>query len=122
MIFLTGNFHVVDGHYLLDDMTIHLPEIFDFRITSLKINSVPSIHVHRKAYKERSVSPRDSIVSHLKKYFYLDAFSKQPLDYTKINGTIARMFLKNVVKIINQYAEKIRVKQPELLLHLHGHI
>ena len=53
---------------LLYDTAIRIAELLELKISSLKLTSVPSIHIHGKGDKERSVSITDATVSHLKKY------------------------------------------------------
>lgn len=110
---------------LLYDTAIRISELLDLKVSSLKINSAPSIYVHGKGDRERTVSLTDSTVSHLKKYlkhFHPDMLPEQPLFYTRIKGTIAPMSPGNVARIINKYAEEIRAEHPELPAHLHCHM
>lgn len=51
---------------LLYDTAIRIAELLELKISSLKLTSVPSIHIHGKGDKERSVSITDATVSHLK--------------------------------------------------------
>ena len=75
---------------LLYDTAIRIAELLELKISSLKLTSVPSIHIHGKGDKERSVSITDATVSHLKKYlrqFHPEMLPDQPLFYTKIKGS-----------------------------------
>ena len=110
---------------LLYDTTIRIAELLELKISSLKLTSVPSIHIHGKGDKERSVSITDATVSHLKKYlrqFHPEMLPDQPLFYTKIKGSIAPMSPGNVSRIINKYADAIRSEHPNLPKHLHCHM
>lgn len=49
---------------LLYDTAIRIAELLELKISSLKLTSVPSIHIHGKGDKERSVSITDATVSH----------------------------------------------------------
>ena len=67
---------------LLYDTAIRIAELLELKIASLKLKSVPSIHIHGKGDKERSVSITDATVSHLKKYlrqFHPEMLPDQPL-------------------------------------------
>lgn len=67
---------------LLYDTAIRIAELLELKISSLKLTSVPSIHIHGKGDKERSVSLTDATVSHLKKYlrqFHPEMLPDQPL-------------------------------------------
>lgn len=69
---------------LLYDTAIRIAELLELKISSLKLTSVPSIHIHGKGDKERSVSLTDATVSHLKKYlrqFHPEMLPDQPLFY-----------------------------------------
>ena len=110
---------------LLYDTAIRIAELLELKISSLKLTSVPSIHIHGKGDKERSVSITDATVSHLKKYlrqFHPEMLPDQPLFYTKIKGSIAPMSPGNVSRIINKYADAIRSEHPILPKHLHCHM
>ena len=110
---------------LLYDTAIRIAELLELKISSLKLTSVPSIHIHGKDDKERSVSITDATVSHLKKYlrqFHPEMLPDQPLFYTKIKGSIAPMSPGNVSRIINKYADAIRSEHPILPKHLHCHM
>lgn len=110
---------------LLYDTAIRIAELLELKISSLKLTSVPSIHIHGKGDKERSVSITDATVSHLKKYlrqFHPEMLPDQPLFYTKIKGSIAPMSPGNVSRIINKYADAIRSEHPNLPKHLHCHM
>ena len=110
---------------LLYDTAIRIAELLELKISSLKLTSVPSIHIHGKGDKERSVSITDATVSHLKKYlrqFHPEMLPNQPLFYTKIKGSIAPMSPGNVSRIINKYADAIRSEHPNLPKHLHCHM
>lgn len=110
---------------LLYDTAIRIAELLELKISSLKLTSVPSIHIHGKGDKERSVSITDATVSHLKKYlrqFHPEMLPDQPLFYTKIKGSIAPMSPGNVSRIINKYADAIRPEHPNLPKHLHCHM
>ena len=110
---------------LLYDTAIRIAKLLELKISSLKLTSVPSIHIHGKGDKERSVSITDATVSHLKKYlrqFHPEMLPNQPLFYTKIKGSIAPMSPGNVSRIINKYADAIRPEHPNLPKHLHCHM
>ena len=110
---------------LLYDTAIRIAELLELKISSLKLTSVPSIHIHGKGDKERSVSITDATVSHLKKYlrqFHPEMLPDQPLFYTKIKGCIAPMSPGNVSRIISKYADMIRSEHPDLPKHLHCHM
>lgn len=110
---------------LLYDTAIRIAELLELKISSLKLTSVPSIHIHGKGDKERSVSITDATVSHLKKYlrqFHPEMLPNQPLFYTKIKGSIVPMSPGNVSRIINKYADAIRPEHPNLPKHLHCHM
>ena len=110
---------------LLYDTAIRIAELLELKMSSLKLTSVPSIHIHGKGDKERSVSITDATVSHLKKYlrqFHPEMLPDQPLFYTKIKGSIAPMSPGNVSRIINKYADAIRSEHPNLPKHLHCHM
>ena len=110
---------------LLYDTAIRIAELLELKISSLKLTSVPSIHIHGKGDKERSVSITDATVSHLKKYlrqFHPEMLPDQPLFYTKIKGSIAPMSPGNVSRIIDKYADAIRSEHPNLPKHLHCHM
>ena len=110
---------------LLYDTAIRIAKLLELKISSLKLTSVPSIHIHGKGDKKRSVSITDATVSHLKKYlrqFHPEMLPNQPLFYTKIKGSIAPMSPGNVSRIINKYADTIRPEHPNLPKHLHCHM
>lgn len=110
---------------LLFDTAIRIAELLELKVSSLKMTSVPSIHIHGKGDKERSVSITDATAAHLKKYlkiYHPDMLPDVPLFYTRIKGVTGPMSPGNVSRIINKYADKIRGEHPDLPKHLHCHM
>ena len=110
---------------LLYDTAIRIAELLELKISSLKLTSVPSIHIHGKGDKERIVSITDKTVEHLKRYikiYHSETNGDYPLFYTVIKGNLSAMSTGNVERILNKYAEKIRPDHPGLPQKLYPHM
>lgn len=110
---------------LLYDAAIRIAELLELKVASVKMASVPCIHIHGKGDKERIVSITDATARHLKKYlkqYHSEMIPDKPLFYTKIKGRTGPMSSGNVARIINKYADEIRGEHPNLPEHLHCHM
>lgn len=110
---------------LLYDTAIRIAELLELKVSSIKMSSIPCIHIHGKGDKERTVSITDTTAGHLKKYlkqYHAEMIPDRPLFYTNIKGTIGPMSSGNVARIINKYADEIRGEHPNLPDHLHCHM
>ena len=110
---------------LLYDTAIRVSELLELRISSLCLHSIPTIRIHGKGNKDKSVSLSAATIPHLKKYlslFHPDMNSDSPLFYTRIKGSVAPMSQGNVARILNKYAEQIRPDHPDLPEHIHRHM
>ena len=111
---------------LLYDSAIRVNELLELQISSLHFEaSIPYIRVHGKGDKERIVAITDRTVAHLKKYlvlFHEENDLERPLFYTIIKGVLAPMSTGNVERIINKYAEQVRLNHPALPKKVHPHM
>lgn len=111
---------------LLYDSAIRVNELLELKINSLNFEaSIPYIRVRGKGDKERIVSINDKTVAHLKKYlrlFHEKNELEQPLFYTVIKGILAPMSTGNVERVINKYAEQIRVEHPTMPKKVYPHM
>lgn len=77
-------------------------------------------------HKERIVSVSDKTVSHLKRYINLyhtkTTANTTYLFYTTIHGHTHSMSPGNVERLINKYAEQVRVHCPDMPKKVHPHM
>ena len=86
----------------------------------------PSILIHGKGKKQRSISLNDKTVEHLRAYIRIyhkeDASSDTPLFYTVIHEKINHMSGRNVERIVKKYADLTRKENPGLPERIYPHM
>lgn len=102
-------------------------ELVDIQIKDIKFDSQSSVLLHGKGKKVRSIPIRDSLLTHLKKYFSYfhkdeNLYSSQYLFYTIRNGTKKRMTEDNVRQIVKKYGTKAREQCKEVPQNVHPHL
>ena len=86
----------------------------------------PSIMIHGKGKKMRSVMLNDKCARQLKDYVHYyhdrDASPDTPLFYTVIHGKKNHMSQRNVERIVKKYGDLIRVAYPDLPKTIYPHL
>ena len=112
---------------VLYDTAIRLEELLKLKTSDLNLQKAsPYLWIHGKGDKERIVSISDRTTEHIKRYmnYYHGASAPETESflYTVINGHVHQMSPGNVQRLINKYAEQVRVKYPDMPLKVHPHM
>lgn len=112
---------------LLFDSAIRASELLGIIIGDISVNiSSPSILIHGKGKKQRSVSLSYKTVEHLRNYLHLyhdaDAPPDTPLFFTVIHGKVNHMSERNLERVVKKYADKARCEAPELPDSVYPHM
>ena len=112
---------------LLYQTGARIQELLDIRLCDIHFGSTPSILLHGKWSKIRSVPIREKTTEHLKSYIDIfhpteNMFSEQTLFYVNRNNTKKRMTEDNARHLIRKYGEKARIKCSEVPFGVHPHL
>lgn len=111
---------------LLYDSAIRVSELLEMKVNSINTTApIPYIRVHGKGDKDRIVAITDKTIAHLN--VYMDRYHKNrdnncPLFYTVIKGRLGTMSTGNVERILQKYADSIRIDHPDLPVHVYPHM
>ena len=111
---------------LLYDSAVRVSELLELKVGSINtLVSIPYIRVHGKGDKDRIVAITDKTVAHLNAYmdkYHQNRDNEYPLFYTVIKGQMGMMSAGNVERIIQKYADSIRLNHPDLPKHVYPHM
>ena len=112
---------------LLFDSAIRVSELLNITMGDVSMDALsPSILIHGKGKKQRSISLNDKTVEHLRAYIRIyhkeDASSDTPLFYTVIHEKINHMSGRNVERIVKKYADLTRKENPGLPERIYPHM
>lgn len=97
---------------LLYDTAVRISELLNIRLCDIVLETqYPSVFIHGKGNKERTVQFTGKTVEHLKEYlrvFHTDSPKEIYLFSTTIKGVTDKMSVSNVQRIIKKYAEQVR--------------
>ena len=104
---------------MLYDTAIRVEELTGLDLSDININAdEPYIRVRGKGDKERVISLSEKAVPLVRQYiaiFHKDLKKRtEPFFYTIIHGNVCRMSVRNVERIVQKYADKIRPKYPDI--------
>lgn len=112
---------------LLFDSAIRVSELTGIVLGDLSMDVAnPSILIHGKGKKMRSVVLNEKCAAHLKEYLIhyhrKDEPSDTPLFYTTIHGKMNHMSPRNVERIVKKYADLVRDKYPSIPDSVYPHM
>lgn len=112
---------------MLYDTAIRAEELTDLDLSDVNINAdEPFIRVHGKGDKERLVSLSEKSIPLVRQYisiFHEDLRKRSvPFIYTVLRGNTGRMSVRNVERIVQKYANKIRPEHPDIPEHVYPHM
>ena len=112
---------------MLYDTAIRVEELTGLDLSDVNINAdEPYIRVRGKGDKERLVSLSEKAVPLVKQYisiFHKDLRKRSdPFIYTVIHGNMERMSIRNVERIVQKYADKIRPDHPDVPKKVYPHM
>jgi site-specific recombinase XerD len=102
-------------------------ELLDIRLRDIHQGKSPTITLHGKGSKVRSVPLRDTTALHLKEYLKLfhpdeSMISKQYLFFTKRDGAKKRMTEDNVRRLVRKYGAQAQLACLEIPDNVHPHL
>ena len=112
---------------MLYDTAIRVEELTGLDLSDININAdEPYIRVRGKGDKERVISLSEKAVPLVRQYiaiFHKDLKKRtEPFFYTIIHGNVCRMSVRNVERIVQKYADKIRPKYPDIPSNVYPHM
>ena len=112
---------------LLFDTAIRADELLNIELGDILLDvNFPSILIHGKGRKERTVSMNDRTAEHLRSYIRHyhspDAPPGTPLFYTVIHGQMNRMSERNLERIVKKYGDQLRQQCPDAPESLYPHL
>lgn len=112
---------------MLYDTAIRAEELTGLDLSDVNINAdEPYIRVRGKGDKERVVSLSEKAVPLVRQYvsiFHKDLRKRNnPFFYTVIHGNTGRMSVRNVERIVQKYADKIRPEHPDIPVKVYPHM
>lgn len=112
---------------MLYDTAIRAEELTGLDLSDVNIHAdEPYIRVRGKGDKERVVSLSEKAVPLVRQYisiFHQDQRRRNdPFFYTIIHGNVGRMSVRNVERIVQKYADKIRPEHPDIPAKVYPHM
>lgn len=112
---------------LLFDSAIRVSELLGIKLGDISLDiSSPSIIIHGKGKKERSITLNGKTAEHLRGYIRhyhkADSPPDTPLFYTVIHGKMNFMSERNAERIVKKYADLIREDHPGLPDSVYPHM
>lgn len=112
---------------LLFDTAMRASELIGIRLGDVLLNvKYPLILIHGKGRKERSVTLTEKTArllgEYIGRYHETGAAPDTPLFYTVIHGNMNHMSERNVERIVNKYANIIRVEKPSIPKSVYPHM
>lgn len=102
-------------------------ELVDVRICDLALDSRNIVTLHGKGSKTRAVPMREKLVGHLKRYLQIfhpdvNLYSTDTLFYSVHKNQHSRMTEDNVRKLVREYGNRARAKEPSIPENVHPHM
>lgn len=112
---------------LLFDSAIRVSELLNITIGDISLEAAsPSILIHGKGKKQRTVTPSPKTVGHLREYIRsfhgTEAMPESFLFYTVIHGRTNRMSVRNVERIVDKYAGIVRAQSSSMPDNCYPHM
>lgn len=112
---------------LLFDSAIRVSELTGIVLGDISLDvKQPSVMIHGKGKKSRSIILNDRCAEHLKKYILRYHNPEDPPDtplfYTVIHGKMNHMSQRNVERIVKKYADLVRKEHPALPESVYPHM
>ena len=112
---------------LLFDSAIRVSELTDIVLGDVSIDvKQPTIMIHGKGKKTRSIVLSKKCVEHLKDYILHyhapDEHPETPLFFTVIHGEMNHMSQRNVERIVKKYGDLVRKDHPNLPDSIYPHM
>lgn len=112
---------------LLFDSAIRVSELTAIILGDVAVDvKEPSIMIHGKGRKTRTVILNDKCARHLRNYIHLfhdrNASPDTPLFYTVIHGKKNHMSQRNVERIVKKYGDLTRTKYPNIPETIYPHL
>lgn len=112
---------------LMYDTGARVGEIVAIKLCDLRLGKTPTITLHGKGNKTRSVPLMEKTVLHLQKYlsaFHSDEslYSQSPLFYSEIRGQRNPLSDRRIRYLLKDYGAKAREYCPEVPENVHPHL
>ena len=112
---------------LLFDTAIRVSELINITLGDINLEvKHPSIVIHGKGKKTRSITLNRKCAEHIKKYVLhyhsLNSDKDTPLFYTVIHGEVHKMSSRNIERIVKKYADLARTKSETLPDSVYPHM
>lgn len=112
---------------LLFDTAVRASELLGITLGDISLDiSAPTIIIHGKGKKERSVTLNKKTAEHLRKYIHhyhkLGAPFDTPLFFTIIHGQMNHMSERNLERIVKKYGEDVLQKNESLSENIYPHM
>ena len=112
---------------LLFDSAIRVSELSAITLGDILLDiSAPSIMIHGKGKKERTIAMNPSTAEHIKNYIMhyhkTDSPPDTPLFYTVIHGKMNHMSERNIERIVKKYADLVRKEKPDIPDSVYPHM
>lgn len=104
---------------LLFDTAIRVSELKSIKLNDILLDvKSPSIMIHGKGRKERSVVITKKTAQHLEQYIHhyhkKDSIPDTPLFYTVIHGQVHSISERNIERIVKKYADLVRKEHADI--------
>lgn len=112
---------------MLYDTAARVDEMAKIRVCDVRINKTPTVVLHGKGSKLRTVPLMERTVSHFRQYVSLfhpqeTEYSRQPLFYVRRKGITAPMSDDNARRFIQKYASMARLECTEVPENVYPHL
>lgn len=112
---------------ILYDTAMRVDELLGLNLSDVNIDAdEPYVRVCGKGDKERVIALSEKMIPLIRQYvnlFHRDQRKRStPFIYTKIKGDIGRMSTRNVERIVQKYADKIRQDHPGIPKRVYPHM
>lgn len=112
---------------LLFDTAVRVSELADITLGDVQLDtSSPSILIHGKGKKERTVYLNPKTAEHLRnyvqRYHQPDASPDMPLFYTVIHGEVNHMSTRNIERIVKKYGDLARSEEEGVPDRVYPHL
>jgi site-specific recombinase XerD len=112
---------------LMYDAGARIQEMIDIKLCDLRLNKTPTIILHGKGSKIRSVPLMEKTVLHLHKYLSVfhageSLYSQSPLFYSEIRGQINPLSDRRIRYLLKDYGVRAREHCPQVPENVHPHL
>lgn len=112
---------------LMYDTGARIQEMIDIKLCDLRLGKSPTITLHGKGSKIRSVPLMEKTVLHLQKYLQTfhpgeSQYSESPLFYSEIRGQRSPLSDRRIRYLLKDYGVKARERCPEVPENVHPHL